>query len=87
MPVKIDPSVLSTIDQLPQDQQKEILDLLNSLDEAKKREGARDAFIDFVKYMWPAFIEGRHHKIMADGFARLCHGVLRRCSVRVPRRR
>ena len=52
MPVKIDPSVLSTIDQLPQDQQKEILDLLNSLDEAKKREGARDTFIDFVKYMW-----------------------------------
>ena len=86
MPVKIDPSVLSTIDQLPQDQQKEILDLLNSLDEAKKREGARDTFIDFVKYMWPAFIEGRHHKIMADAFERITKGDLKRLIVNMPPR-
>ena len=64
--MKIDPSLLSTVDQLPPDQQKEILDLLTSLEEAKKREKARESYIDFVKYMWPAFIEGRHHKIMAD---------------------
>ena len=78
MPVKIDPSLLSTVDQLPPEQQKEILDLLDSLDKAKKREAARQGFIDFTKYMWPAFIEGRHHKIMADAFERIAKGDLTR---------
>ena len=84
--MKIDPSLLSTVDQLPADQQKEILDLLTSLDEAKKREAARDGFMDFVKYMWPAFIEGRHHKIMADAFERIASGDLKRLIVNMPPR-
>ena len=84
--MKIDPSLLSTVDQLPPDKQKEILDLLTSLDEAKKREAARDGFIPFVKYMWPAFIEGRHHKIMADAFERIANGDLKRLIVNMPPR-
>ena len=86
MPVKIDPSLLSTVDQLPPEQQKEILDLLDSLDTAKKREAARQGFIDFTKYMWPAFIEGRHHKIMADAFERIAKGDLKRLIVNMPPR-
>ena len=86
MPVKIDPSLLSTVDQLPPEQQKEILDLLDSLDKAKKREAARQGFIDFTKYMWPAFIEGRHHKIMADAFERIAKGELKRLIVNMPPR-
>ena len=84
--MKIDPSLLSTVDQLPPDQQKEILDLLTSLEEAKKREKARESYIDFVKYMWPAFIEGRHHKIMADAFERIAKGELKRLIVNMPPR-
>jgi hypothetical protein len=84
--VKIDPSLLSTVDQLPPDQQKEILELLTSLEEAKKREAARESYIDFVKYMWPAFIEGRHHKIMADAFERIAKGDLKRLIVNMPPR-
>ena len=84
--MKIDPSLLSTVDQLPPDQQKEILDLLTSLEEAKKRENARESYIDFVKYMWPAFIEGRHHKIMADAFERIAKGELKRLIVNMPPR-
>ena len=84
--MKIDPSLLSTVDQLPPEQQREILDLLNSLEEAKKKEAARDNFIDFVKYIWPAFIEGRHHKIMADAFERIARGDLKRLIVNMPPR-
>ena len=84
--MKINPSLLSTVDQLPPDQQKEILDLLTSLEEAKKREKARESYIDFVKYMWPAFIEGRHHKIMADAFERIAKGELKRLIVNMPPR-
>ena len=84
--MKIDPSMLSTVDQLSPEKKKEILDLLTSLDEAKKKEAARDGFMDFVKYMWPAFIEGRHHKIMADAFERIAKGDLKRLIVNMPPR-
>ena len=86
MSVKVDPSVLSTIDQLPPEKQQEILDLLTALDNAKKREAAREHFIDFVRHMWPAFIEGRHHKIMADAFERIACGDLKRLIVNMPPR-
>jgi len=84
--LKIDPSMLSTVDQLSPEKKKEILDLLTSLDEAKKKEAARDGFMAFVKYMWPAFIEGRHHKIMADAFERIAKGDLKRLIVNMPPR-
>ena len=86
MPVKIDPALLATVQNLPEAKKKEILDLLNSLEEAEKREGARENFMDFVKYMWPAFIEGRHHKIMADAFERIARGDLKRLIVNMPPR-
>ena len=36
-----------------------------------KIERCKDNFIAFVKDMWPPFISGRHHKIMADAFERV----------------
>ena len=86
MPVKIDPALLATVHTLPEAKQKEILDLLNSLEEAEKREKARESFMPFVRYMWPAFIEGRHHKIMADAFERIAKGDLKRLIVNMPPR-
>ena len=43
------------------------LDILNS---AKKKQEAliRSDFLTFVKYIWPEFIEGDHHKTIADKF-------------------
>ena len=40
----------------------------------------------FVKHMWPAFIEGRHHKIMAEAFERIARGELKRLIVNMPPR-
>ena len=40
-------------------------ELLDQVKQAKRKEDAQQTFMGFVKYMWPAFIEGRHHKIMA----------------------
>ena len=36
--------------------------------------------------MWPAFIEGEHHKIMADAFERVANGELKRLIVNMPPR-
>ena len=51
---------------LPAHKQKEVLILLNELSDAKTRSAAQGDFLDFVREVWPAFIEGSHHKIMAD---------------------
>ena len=40
----------------------------------------------FVKHVWPAFIEGRHHKIMAEAFERIARGELKRLIVNMPPR-
>jgi predicted phage terminase large subunit-like protein len=36
--------------------------------------------------MWPAFIEGRHHKIMAEAFEKIARGELKRLIINMPPR-
>ena len=79
-------SYLNKINTLPYEEQKEILSLLDKLEEAKEREKVVQRFIPFVKKVWPAFIEGEHHKIMADAFERVVNGKLKRLIVNMPPR-
>ena len=79
-------SVQAKINQLPSEQQQELLDLLEELEEAKQREAAQMDFLRFVKTMWPAFIEGEHHKIMAKAFERVAEGELKRLIINMPPR-
>jgi len=81
---------LSTISQqlgsLSPDRQKEVLILLDELNAAKARTAAQTDFLSFVKEVWPAFIEGSHHKIMSDAFNRIADGSLKRLIVNMPPR-
>jgi predicted phage terminase large subunit-like protein len=77
---------LKKLDKLPLEEQKEILRLLEELEQAEKRELAREEFLPFVKEMWPGFIEGRHHEIMADAFERVANGKLKRLIINMPPR-
>ena len=61
-------AINARISNLPADRKQEILDLLNELEEAKSKEKSRTDFLTFVNKMWPSFISGRHHAIMADAF-------------------
>jgi predicted phage terminase large subunit-like protein len=74
------------IDKIPENEKPEILRLLRLLDEAKERENARESYLGFVKMMWPGFIDGRHHKIMADAFERVARGELKRLIINMPPR-
>ena len=69
------------INNLPPDTRKEYLKTALLLDERKKEEGIRNDFLEFVKYMWPEFIEGNHHKIMADKFNKVASGEIKRLII------
>lgn len=71
---------------LPESEQKHVLDLLGKLEETESKEQAREGFMPFIKKVWPAFIEGRHHKIMAEAFERVANGDLKRLIINMPPR-
>lgn len=77
---------LDQVGSLPYEEQEEILKLLQDLEISTKRENSQKAFLPFVKEMWPAFINGSHHKIMADAFQRVCNGELKRLIINMPPR-
>ena len=66
------------IEKLPPDAQKEFLRLAMKLDEKTKQETVNKDFLSFVKHVWPQFIEGKHHKKIADKFNKIANGEIKR---------
>ena len=52
----------------------------------ERSEKAHKDFFFFVKEMWPEFIEGRHHKIIAKKFNDIAQGRLKRLIINMPPR-
>ena len=44
-------------------------------------DSCRDDFLTFVRAMWPEFIAGEHHKIIAEKFQRVADGSLKRLII------
>ena len=65
------------IDKLPPDAQKEFLKLAMKLDEKTKQEKVHKDFLTFVKHVWPEFIEGPHHKKIAEKFNKIAQGKIK----------
>ena len=59
---------------------------LIKLEKLKQKELAQEKFIKFVERVWPTFISGRHHKIMASAFERVAAGELKRLIINMPPR-
>jgi hypothetical protein len=74
------------IEKLPPDAQKEFLKLAMKLEEKSKKEKVHGDFMTFVKHVWPEFIEGKHHKIIADKFNQLARGEIKRLIINMPPR-
>jgi len=49
-------------------------------------ERCRESYLFFVQQMWPIFISGKHHGIMADAFERVARGDLKRLIINMPPR-
>ncbi len=66
--------ILPKIKDLSLDEQRDLLRLVEQLEESRRLETAKTKFIPFVKEMWPGFIQGHHHEIMAEAFERVMFG-------------
>ena len=74
------------IDKLPPDAKKQFLKYAIKLSEKKKQGQVNNDFLSFVKHVWPEFIEGKHHKKIADKFNRLAKGEIKRLIINMPPR-
>ena len=79
-------AITELFDLLPEDEQKHFLPLIESLNVAEEREAGQDDFLSFVKSMWPGFIYGRHHALMAQKFEDIATGKSKRLIINMPPR-
>jgi len=57
-----------------------------SFEKKEKVNRVTNNFLSFVKEMWPEFIEGRHHKEIADKFDKIAQGKIKRLIINMPPR-
>jgi predicted phage terminase large subunit-like protein len=76
----------SIINLLPPDAKKEFIKYALKLSEKKTKSKVHDDFLSFVKHVWPEFIEGKHHKEIADKFNKLAQGKIKRLIINMPPR-
>ena len=74
------------LNKLPIDKRKEFIQYAIKLDEKKKEEKVNQDFLTFVKSVWPDFVEGKHHKKIAEQFNRLAEGKINRLIINMPPR-
>ena len=67
----------------PSPEEEEMFKLELRLAQIEAQERARNNFLDFVRYVWPAFICGPHHRIMAEKFERLINNDLDRVIINI----
>jgi predicted phage terminase large subunit-like protein len=78
--------ITKAIDSLPAHEQESFLAMLTEYESSVKRETAHKDFMAFTHEMWPGFIDGRHHKVMAKKFQEIADGKLKRLIINMPPR-
>ena len=71
---------------LPPDVQKEFLEAGMLAKQKRSFERINTDFMSFVKHVWPEFIEGSHHKKIAEKFNLIAEGKLKRLIINMPPR-
>ena len=74
------------ISKLPADIRKEFLQYKVMYAEKKIQGKAKNDFMSFVKCVWPDFIEGAHHRVIAQKFNDLANKKINRLIVNMPPR-
>lgn len=78
--------ITKAIESLPAGEQEGFMSMLSEYENSLKRERAQKDFMAYVKEMWPGFVNGRHHKIMAKKFQDIAEGRLKRLIICMPPR-
>tara|TARA_E500000331_G_scaffold13449_1_gene11987 strand:+ start:1369 stop:2832 length:1464 start_codon:yes stop_codon:yes gene_type:complete len=77
---------IEEIKKLPPDARREYMKYAIKLAEKKKGSQVKSDFLSFVKHVWPEFIEGSHHKIIAEKFNKIAEGKIKRMIINMPPR-
>ena len=77
---------MEIIDLLPEEEQAPLRPLATAYQEAVTRETGQIDFMTFVKTMWPGFIHGDHHAVMATKFEEIASGKTKRLIINMPPR-
>ena len=81
-----DEKIMQLIGMLSEDEQSRIMESASEYDNALVREKGQDDFLSFVHTMWPGFIDGRHHALMAKKFEEIAEGKTKRLIINMPPR-
>ena len=76
----------ANLELLPEDVLKEILLLEEQQKRLETRDIAQDKFMAYAKHVYDGFIEGTHHRIIAEKLERIASGDLKRLIVNMPPR-
>jgi len=71
---------------VPEDRLRTFAHLLARAKKIEQATSSQKDFLTFVKAVWPEFVQGRHHIIMAEKFNRIADGSLKRLIVNMPPR-
>jgi len=74
------------ISQLPLVEQESFMEMAQEYMASLQREAAQQDFMKFVGEMWPGFINGAHHKVMAQKFQDIAEGKCKRLIINMPPR-
>lgn len=78
--------IKQNLDKFSEEELREAIELIEELSILEQRSDAAKDFLSYVKYIWPQFIPGRHHTIMAEAFDRVISGDLKRLIINMPPR-
>lgn len=67
-------------------QYEKLIDEIKVYQAAVEREKAQGGFMDYVGMMWPGFVHGRHHALMAKKFEDVASGKIKRVIINMPPR-
>ena len=79
-------NILKNLEGLTPDESTQLLELERSVALDEARPNITNNFLSFVKYVWPEFIEGSHHKIINEKFNDLASGKIKRLIINMPPR-
>lgn len=71
---------------LPENEQRVLMEHVEEYRHALERERCQERFLPFVKKMWPSFVHGRHHAIVAKAFEDVAAGKIKRLAISMPPR-
>ena len=52
----------------------------------ESQDKCKDSFMEYIRHIWPGFIEGSHHRIIADKLTEVAQGKCKRLIVNMPPR-